>query len=211
MSFIVFEGLDGSGKTTLIKKLQAHLEVQGTTVCITREPGGAPLSEEIRKLLLRKDGDTPTAKTELLLYEACRAQHVEKIIQPALDRGEWVLCDRFTASTIAFQSGGRELALNDIEWLNHFATSGLEPQVTVLLDLSVNESLNRMQGRESRTGQEQDRFESEPQAFHQAVRESYLNQAKKSQGWLLLDAGQSPEALFQNLLENLRERKCLES
>src|SRR5688572_8822456 len=127
MAFLVFEGLDGSGKTSLIKLTAEHLTRNGITPLITREPGGTPLGEEIRKILLRKEGDTPTPRCEILLYEAIRAHHVDQAIIPALQRKQWVLCDRFTPSSVAFQAGGRYLKAQDIEWLNEFAIGQTKP------------------------------------------------------------------------------------
>src|SRR6185312_272345 len=127
----------GAGKSTLISGLTKEIKALGESVLVSREPGGSELGEEIRKLLLRISHDEPVPRAELLLYEAARAQHVEKIIRPALQRGEWVLCDRYSASSIAFQSGGRGLSRDKIDWLNDFATSQLKPALWVLLDLST--------------------------------------------------------------------------
>ena len=202
MHFIVFEGLDGAGKSTLIEGLRRELKALGQTVNLTREPGGTELGENIRELLLRKNGDSPTPRTELLLYEAARAQHCEKIIEPALARGEWVICDRFSASSIAFQAGGRGLNRKTIDELNHFATQGLVPALWVLLDLTTAEAMRRMQGREL------DRFESENREFHERVRIRYLDLAKEdSDRWLVLDASRSPKELMVELIAKLKERK----
>jgi len=206
MPFIAFEGLDGSGKSTLIKGLRQELDHRKTPTILTREPGGTPLGEEIRTLLLRTTGDAPVPRAEALLYQAGRAQHVQNVIRPALERNEWVLCDRFTASSLAFQSGGREISSEDIDWLNHFSTSGLEPDLNVLLDLSVDESLKRLQNRE----QEIDRFEKEEKAFHQKVREAYLKMAtKKPIQWLVLSSTESSEALLLKLMMELKGRRWL--
>src|SRR3954464_7993655 len=121
MAFLVFEGLDGSGKSTLIERLAEELKRRGLDLILTREPGGTPLAEDIRKILLRTDAEVPHARTELLLYEASRAQHVERVIKPALRDGRWVLCDRFTASSVSFQSFARKLPRTEIDWLNNYA------------------------------------------------------------------------------------------
>jgi len=199
--FIVFEGLDGSGKSTLIAGLKKELSTLDQTVVITREPGGSELGEEIRKLLLRISADEPVPRAELLLYEAARAQHVEKIIAPALERGEWVLCYRYSASSIAFQSGGRGLERGHIDWLNDFATEGVKPGLWVLLDLSTTEAKRRMAGREL------DRFEREGQEFHERVRQKYLDivAGSKAEPWLVLDAALKPAELMSKLLAHLRE------
>ena len=115
--FIAFEGLDGAGKSTLIQSLVEELKKQQKDFVLTREPGGTELAEKIRQLLLSTDVEKPSEKTELLLYEASRAQHVSQVIAPALEKGDWVICDRFTASTLAFQAGGRGLSESDIHWL----------------------------------------------------------------------------------------------
>ncbi|MEQ1876598.1 MAG: dTMP kinase [Bdellovibrionia bacterium] len=212
MAFLVFEGLDGSGKTTLMKKTSEYLTQSGVKFVITREPGGTPVGEELRNLVLKFKGDTPSAKCEILIYEAARAQHVDQVIGPALARKEWVLCDRFTASTVAFQAGGRALKDDDVKWLNEFATSGLEPDLNVLLDLSTEESAARQKKRFAATGETADRLESEKKDFHERVRVNYLNQAKKNPTrWLVIDASQTPENMFKQLVQRLTEKKWLES
>lgn len=206
MAFVVFEGLDGSGKSTLIKKLSDHLKSQNIQVELTREPGGTPLAEDIRHLLLRTSGEAPTALTELLLYEASRAQHVAQKIRPALDRGAWVLCDRFTGSTLAFQCGGRGLDRTQVQTLNQIATEGLEPDLWVLLDLSLEESLRRRQHRDDSGEKALDRFELEQQQFHQRVRDYYLRLAKEQpQKWLVLNAEASPDQVYAELTSRLRQ------
>ncbi len=206
MAFIVFEGIDGSGKTTLIQKVGDWLKSKGQAATLTREPGGTKLGQEIRELLLRTKGEAPVPRAELLLYEADRAQHVETVIRPALQRGEWVLCDRFTASTVAFQCGGRGLDLSDIETLNSYAVAGCQPDLFVLLDLDVDKSFQRRQGRTQRSGVEQDRFEKEEQNFHQRVRESYLKQAKQNpNSWLVLDATLRPDEILASCLGALEK------
>ncbi len=210
MAFIVFEGLDGSGKTTLMQKLSQVLQQKKIGHILTREPGGTQLGDEVRELLLRVEGDAPTPRCELLLYEAIRAQHVDKKILPALMKKNWVLCDRFTASSIAFQGGGRKIKDQDIIWLNLFATQKLKPDLFVLLDLSVEESEKRMSHRQETLKIGPDRFEKEEKSFHQRIRKSYLKQAKNDKkNWLVLDASQSPEKLFEELLTKLKKRKWL--
>ena len=171
MRFLAFEGLDGTGKSTLIQGLKREFDSRGQRYVITREPGGTTLGGDIRNMLLQVDGMTPVPRAEALLYQADRAQHVEMVIRPAIKEGRWVVTDRYAASSIAFQAKGRSMDRNAIEWLNKFSTGGLEPDMYVLLDLSVEESLKRMQMR----GQEADRFEREEQEFHERVREAYLS------------------------------------
>jgi len=207
MAFLVFEGLDGAGKSTLIHKIKDYLTHIGKIVTLSREPGGTALGEEVRKILLRTDAEIPVPKCELLLYEAIRAQHVERVIQPALSKNHWVLCDRFTASTIAFQSAGRSLNMADIHWLNHFATGGLQPDLNVLLDLSPSLSLDRQKNRFQQTGQSADRFESEKAEFHERVRQGYLQIAREdTANWCVIDATQNPDDSFKQLLSELKRR-----
>lgn len=207
--FIVFEGLDGSGKSTLIQGLTKELEAGGQKFRLTREPGGTPLAEDIRKLLLRTEAEAPVATTELLLYAASRAQHVAGVIQPALAKGEWVICDRFSASSVAFQSFARGLDRAKIDWLNTFAQQGTAPDLYVLVDVTVDES-ERRQSKRIQGGQKADRMESEKREFHESVRRGYLAQAKENpKGWLVLDGLLSPEDLKQELIAKLKERGWL--
>ncbi|CAE78970.1 tmk [Bdellovibrio bacteriovorus HD100] len=210
MKFIVFEGLDGSGKSSLMAALERELQNRAINFLRTREPGGTPLGDEIRNMILRKEGPAPTPRTELLLYEASRSQHVDQVIRPALAAGTWVLCDRFAASSVAFQSGGRAISEADVVMLNTFATGGLKADITVLLDLSVEESRRRRQGRGAVTGETEDRIESEADTFHENVRQSFLKQSREdAAAWIVLDARETPEVLFKQLLQSLTERKVL--
>lgn len=210
--FLVFEGLDGSGKSTLIKLLLSELKNQGLGVTLTREPGGTPLAEDIRKLLLRTDAEAPVAGTELLLYAASRAQHVANVIKPALQNGEWVVCDRFTASSVAFQCFARGLSRENVNWLNNFAIDGTRPGLVVLLDLTVEESQRRQEGRNAGNGPGSDRMERESTTFHEAVRQGYLSQAKEDpEHWLVLDATQSPTEMLEVLISDLKRRGWLNS
>lgn len=209
MAFIVFEGLDGAGKSSLIQLLVSELKNTGAPHIITREPGGTPLGEELRTILLRTTGEAPVARAELLLYQAIRAQHVEMKIRPALQNKSWVICDRYTASSIAFQAGGRGISEADIVNLNSFSTNQLKPDLFVLLDLPVEESLKRIQKRVD-AGQDKDRFEKEEKDFHERIRSSYLKQAKEAPSdWLVLDARESSETMFSNLKKRLQEKQWL--
>lgn len=203
MAFVVFEGLDGSGKSTLIKKLKAHLEDSGVQVVLSHEPGGTELAEQIRHLILKTEGEAPVSMTELLLYEASRAQHVETLIKPNLEAKKWVLCDRYTGSTLAFQCGGRGIDRSVVDQLNQFATQGLKPDLWVLLDLSLEESERRRKAR----GEEEDRLESEAADFHQRVRDYYLKLAEEDpKTWVVLNAEKPVDDLFETLLKELSER-----
>jgi len=211
MHFIVFEGLDGSGKSSLIKALAQKLEQLSLLYISTREPGGTELGEALREFILfPKPNALPTPRTELLLYQAIRAQHVDTVIRPSLEKGHWILCDRFTASSIAFQSAGRSINQSDVESLNFFATSGLAPELTVLLDLTSEQALRRRENRTQSTGNQPDRIESENHDFHNKVRMSFIDQAQKNpHQWLVLDASLSPEELAQQLILNLEDRGWL--
>jgi len=221
MAFLVFEGLDGSGKTSLLRLLGEELTRRRIPFIITREPGGTTLGDELRQVLLRRNGETPVPLCELLLYEAIRAQHVSRTIRPALDEKRWVLCDRFTASTLAFQAAGRNIRVSDAQWLNDFATGGLKPDLTVLLDAPVEVALARQQKRFQTSGQTADRFEAENKDFHSRVRQGYLDQVQSSQthvqtnlqssDWLVLDATQALPSVFEKLIETLKSRQWLAS
>ncbi|MFZ4404285.1 MAG: dTMP kinase [Pseudobdellovibrionaceae bacterium] len=216
MAFIVFEGLDGSGKSSLLNFLEQELRRQNLPFICTREPGGTQLGDSLRQLILQKKEPAPCPKAELLMYEASRAQHVFEVIRPALAQTKWVLCDRFSASSVAFQAGGRHLSEQDVEWLNRFATSDghakdLQPDLTVLLDLSVVTAKSRREQRQLEFTEEvEDRIEAEAEAFHQRVRESFLKQAGQNpNSWLVLSADHSPAVLAQQLLAELKNRKWL--
>jgi dTMP kinase len=191
--FITLEGIEGAGKSTLQKALADALAVRGITVCSTREPGGTPLAEEIRQLALarRSDGMPPTA--ELLLMFAARAAHVQQRIEPALARGDWVLCDRFTDATRAYQGGGRGIDSASIEALAAIAHPDLAPDLTLLLDLPPETGLARARGRRDAG----DRFEDETLAFFTRVRLHYLQLAQREpQRIRVLDATGSQAELF---------------
>lgn len=214
MIFLAFEGLDGSGKSSLMKQLEELLLQKKIALIKTREPGGTAVGDQLRLMILTKNDDaqfSPTARTELLLYEASRAQHVDLVIRPALAQKKWVLCDRFSASSIAFQAGGRQISVENVRWLNAFAVDGVEPDLNILLDLTVEESKKRRESRHGQGGETEDRIESEAEIFHQRVRDAFLAESRREPAkWLVLDASQTPEKLFQILLTDLQRRKWLE-
>jgi dTMP kinase len=189
--FITFEGGEGSGKSTQARTLHRRLSSMGIPALLTHEPGGTPLGREIRRWLKGKEESNP--QTELLLFNASRAQLVAEVIRPALKSGTVVICDRFYHSTIAYQGYGRGLPLDLIEAANNIATQGLEPDLTILLDIDVAQGLARKKMR--------DRFEREELAFHQRVRQGYLEMAKKDPPrWLVLD-GSLPKKEIERLIE----------
>lgn len=196
--FITFEGVDGVGKTTQAERLrdylteptalQDYLDVQRPTVLLTMEPGGTGLGESIRRLLLDPAGPRMGKRAETLLFAADRAQHVAEVIKPALDRGETVICDRYTDSTLAYQAGGRDLNAGDIEWLDEWATGGLKPDRTYLLDMGPKD--RRLAG-------EIDRLEGESLEFQNRVREKFLDLAKQyPQRILVVDASRSVDEVW---------------
>lgn len=206
MAFIAFEGLDGSGKSTLLKKLKSYLVEQKASVSHFCEPGGTLFGDRVRTLLLDTNKDfIPVPKAELLLYQASRVQLVETKIKPAVAKKDWVLCDRYAASSLAFQSGARGIKAETVEWLNVYATQNLEPDLYVLLDLSQEESHKRRSSR----GHQLDRIEQEKADFHNRVRQAYLSMAKAGNNWLVLDASLSPEPLWQSLLLSLKNKKMI--
>ncbi|HTG82015.1 MAG TPA: dTMP kinase [Geobacteraceae bacterium] len=173
--FITFEGIEGCGKTTQLRLLADNLRGRGHRVTVTREPGGCPIADRIRNILLDADNKAMTATTELLLYAAARAQHVAEVIEPALEAGRIVLCDRFTDATIAYQGDGRGLDSAVIAELNRLATGRIRPYLTVLVDCPVEVGLARAMERiNSSHGAREERFELESLQFHRRVRDGYL-------------------------------------
>lgn len=194
--FVVLEGIDGSGKTTQLEHLGQWLPTSGlmpsgARLLTSREPGGTPLGRALRELLLHPPaGASPCSDAELLLYAADRAQHVARVIRPALAAGDWVLCDRFSGSTAAYQGYGRGLPLERIAALEGFATGGLEPDLTLWLDLPLEESLRRRGGRAA------DRIEASGHAFMERVAAGFATLARQ-RGWQRVDASQSSEVVAQ--------------
>ena len=187
--FVVFEGGDGSGKTTQIRLLRSAIERLGATVAVSREPGGTPIGETVRDVLLSPDHDRMGDRTEALLYAAARAQHVDEVIEPALTRGEVVLCDRFLDSSVVYQGAGRGLGEEPVETLNRWATDDLVPDLVVLLDLDPDEGLRRV-------GDVQDRLEAAGSRFHRTVAEAYRRRAAdEPDRYLVVDATEPVEQL----------------
>jgi len=171
--FLTFEGIEGSGKTTQAQRLFHTLKKMGYSVILTREPGGPPISEKIRKILLDLKNKRMTSLTEVFLYLASRTQHVEELILPALKIGKIVISDRFADASVAYQGAGRRIGEERVNKLNELATLGLKPDLTILIDLPPQEGLKRV--RASRL----DRIEKETLGFHRRVRQAYLNLARK--------------------------------
>jgi dTMP kinase len=203
--FITVEGGEGVGKSTNISFLEEHLNQLGVELLLTREPGGTPLAESIRTLLLQlntEDDPEPVSNiTELLLMFAARAQHIQQVIEPTLAAGKWVLCDRFTDATYAYQSGGRKMDARLVQQLEQMVQGELRPDYTLLLDAPVEIGMARARGRG-----ELDRFESEQLDFFERVRATYLQLARESQGrYRVIDASQPLASVQQQL-----DRVCSE-
>ena len=192
--FITFEGGEGVGKSTNIQWCADQLSEQGIEVVVTREPGGTPIAELIRNKLLKAHHPEPmTPMAELLLMFAARNQHLEQVIIPALERGAWVLCDRFTDSTIAYQGFGRGLDLSVIEQLKSLAQGDVEPDCTFLLDAPVEVGMARARGRSETTGEATDRFETEALAFFERVKDGFHSLAAMHSRFVIVDATQTLE------------------
>lgn len=204
--FISFEGPDGAGKTTQLRLLAKYLEERGQTVLCTREPGGTAIGDAIRALLLDPANDGMTARAEALLYMAARAQHVGELIAPALARGEIVLSDRYADSTIVYQGIARKLPQADLLAINDFATNGLKPQLTILLDCPRHMLCGRMDERGAK-----DRIEQEADTFHEQVRQGFLTLAGEQPArFRVIDASCSVEKVHQavvNVIEHFLNRR----
>ncbi len=199
--FVTVEGQDGAGKTTNLSVIRDTLESSGIHVVQTREPGGTPWGEALRELVLNR-GDTDIAPTaELLTIFAARAQHIHQVIEPALSAGKWVLCDRFTDATYAYQGGGRGISLDVIALLEDLVQGELQPDLTLLFDIDIDTSKAR-----ARQRSEADRFESEQDSFKQAVRKQYLQLAKQNpQRVRVIDASRSLEQVVREVRSRVND------
>jgi dTMP kinase len=193
--FITLEGVDGAGKSTHLTWLVEHLRQQGKTVVQTREPGGTPLGEKLRELLLH---DPMHLETEALLMFAARREHLERVIKPAVERGDWVVCDRFTDASFAYQGGGRGLSTAKLAQLENWVQDGFHPDLTLLFDLPVEIAAQRMAG----AARELDRFEQEKADFHERVRAAYLARASEMpQRVRVIDSRKTPVYIQKELQE----------
>ncbi|HUV68476.1 MAG TPA: dTMP kinase [Terracidiphilus sp.] len=212
--FITLEGLDGSGKTTQIKRLAAWLEKRGLQPVITRQPGGTPTGDRIRELLLDSRSTGLASMTEMALMFADRAQAIAEVIQPALDAGRIVLCDRFTDSTEAYQGGGRQLGSQIVLDLHRLICANLQPDLTLLLLPSLDASLARARGRnhrdEAQTGKNENRFEQEHDDFHRRVWGKYNEIAAREPNRVILIPGDlAIEEIHEQIIEAVAERIIL--
>ncbi len=208
--FITFEGLDGCGKSTQLEKLAGVLRAESLQVLVTREPGGTPVGERIRAILLDSATSGLSPRAELALMFASRAQHLHQVILPALESGQWVLCDRFTDSSEAYQGGGRTLGSEAVLALHQVLCRGLEPDLTVLMDSEVTASVARARRRNlaREAGQvDENRFEQESRAFFTRVHEAYLAIAQRApHRVLLVDARRPIEVVHAEIVAAVRQR-----
>lgn len=194
--FVTLEGIEGSGKSTLASALKEHFESIGIEVVVTAEPGGDSVGKCLRKLLLNKENHI-TERAELLLFEAARAQHVDTIIKPALERGAVVICDRYCDSTIAYQGYARGIDLKKIDILNKYAINGCEPDLTILLDLPVEKGLARQIGI--------DRMSDQKLAFHKSVKAGFLKIAESQKDrFVVIDAEMELDEVIKKAIETIK-------
>ncbi|MDD5705855.1 MAG: dTMP kinase [Kiritimatiellae bacterium] len=209
--FITFEGPEGSGKSTHLRRLTERLRAAGRSVVVTREPGGTPVGEALRGLLQHDTvSEAPVPRAEALLFCASRAQLVERTIAPALARGDWVLCDRFADSTFAYQGYGRGFDLATLEAINRFATGDLRPDLTILLDIEADAGRRRLAARQAGAGETADRFEREAAAFHERLRRGFLSLAAAAPTrFLVIDSGRDEETVAAEVWTGVMSR-CAE-
>jgi len=202
--FLSLEGSEGVGKTTSLNYIQEFIESLGHRVLITREPGGTPMAEELRNILLSEREEKVEANTELLLMFASRCQHVSQVIKPALDSGTWVICDRFVDASFAYQGGGRELGFSRIEQLEKWCLGDFKPDLTLLLDMSVEEGIARTKKRGKA-----DRFETEKMAFYERIRAAYLRRAEEDPERIHVVDATPDIATVQRSLKHILQQHCV--
>jgi dTMP kinase len=206
--FLTIEGIEGVGKSTQVARLSKGLSERGIAHVVTREPGGTPLAERIREIVLNSRDETLPPTAELLLMFAARAVHLTNHVEPQLRAGRWVLCDRFIDATYAYQGGGRRLGLDNIRQLETMVLGARRPDLTVLLDLPVDQALRR--ARQRNAGAAADRFESERADFFERVREAYLSRAAAEPNRIaVVDASQSADLVALRILKLLEARSWI--
>jgi dTMP kinase len=206
--FITLEGIEGVGKSTQVAQLSAALKERGIEHVVTREPGGTPLAEKIRQLVLQGEGEAVPPNAELLLMFAARAVHLNNLIQPSLNAGRWVICDRFTDATYAYQGGGRGMDTAEIVRLETMVQGTLRPDLTLLLEAPIAQSLQRARKRNADTPT--DRFEAERSEFFERVAAAYRERAKSQpQRMVRIDASQSADAVTASILDVLKKRSWI--
>jgi dTMP kinase len=206
--FITFEGIEGCGKSTQIRRLANALSAKGLPCLLTREPGGCPISDQIRAILLNAENSAMKPATELLLYAAARAQHVSETISPALAEGKLVLCDRFSDATLAYQGFGRNLDIEVIQYLNRLAMGDVKPDLTVLIDCPVEVGITRAIARNNAIpGDKEERFERESLLFHERVRQGYLKLAQAEPGrFVIIDGTMDADVTEAAVCNSMRSR-----
>ncbi|HXA36024.1 MAG TPA: dTMP kinase [Steroidobacteraceae bacterium] len=206
--FLTIEGIEGVGKSTQVARLSRDLNARGIAHVVTREPGGTPLAERIRDIVLKPCGEAVPPTAELLLMFAARAVHLANLVEPNLRAGRWVVCDRFIDATYAYQGGGRRLSTDHIRQLETMVQGARRPDLTVLLDAPVQQALER--ARQRSAGGAQDRFETERAEFFERVRDAYLERAAAEPGRIVvLDARQPVELVAAGILDLLRARSWI--
>lgn len=206
--FITLEGIEGAGKSTSVQFLAEYLRSKGVDFTLTREPGGTEIAEKIRRVLLEHNQEPMHPDTEMLLYFAGRAQHLNQVILPSLQRGQWVICDRFTDTSYAYQGGGRGIPQEKIAALEQWVQGDLRPDYTLLFDVAVSTGLNRI-----KKNRVLDRFEVEKESFFKKVRDCYLERAhKEPKRFHIIDANQAPQevaAQIKDFLEIITDSRRL--
>ncbi|HEY0745781.1 MAG TPA: dTMP kinase [Steroidobacteraceae bacterium] len=206
--FITLEGIEGVGKTTQVARLSEFLSFQGISHVVSREPGGTPLAESIRQVVLTAGEESLPPTAELLLMFAARAVHLSNHIEPSLRAGHWVICDRFTDATYAYQGGGRGLPIEDIQSLERMVQGNLRPDLTILLDAPVQHALSR--ARQRNAGILEDRFERERSQFFERVRNAYCARAAAEPGRIaVIDATRTVEEVRAGIVEQLKARSWI--
>ena len=203
--FITFEGGEGCGKSTVLKAIKERLESEGVSVVLTREPGGTPIAEQIRNVILDKGNTAMDGRTEALLYAASRRQHLVEKIWPALQEGKTVLCDRYLDSSLAYQGGARGLGIDEVLSINLFATEGTYPDLTLLFDLEPEQGLARIAANQNR---EVNRLDLEKLDFHHQVRNNFLALAKRyPDRYAIIDASQPLADVIEDAYKAIKERE----
>ena len=200
--FITFEGIEGAGKSTQAKKLYEYLISKGKNAVLTREPGGTKTGKKIREILLSHSNEIFSPISELFLYEADRNFHIHNVIKPNLEKGNYVICDRFIDSTLAYQGYARGLDIELIKGLNKIATEGLEPNITFLIDIPIEISLQRL-------GNNKDRIESENIEFHKRLRDGFFKIAEEEDRIFVIDGTKDIESIFQEIIYILKNRNII--
>ena len=203
--FITFEGGEGCGKSTVLKAIKERLEAEGVSVVLTREPGGTPIAEQIRSVILDKGNTAMDGRTEALLYAASRRQHLVEKIWPALKEGKTVLCDRYLDSSLAYQGGARGLGIDEVLSINLFATEGTYPDLTLLFDLEPEQGLARIAANQNR---EVNRLDLEKLDFHHQVRNNFLSLAKRyPDRYVIIDASKALPEVIEAAYKAIKERE----